>query len=80
LRYEPLGLDGRAKVWENLLLRSNQGLDSLDVKVLAETELNGREFAQKEPFIVAMIYFLTLSFIWHRRDQECASSSHGSCC
>jgi len=43
LRYEPLGLDGRAKVWENLLLRSNQGLDSLDVKVLAETELNGRE-------------------------------------
>lgn len=43
LRYESLDWEGRARVWKNLLMKSNQGLDSLDVKALAKTELNGRE-------------------------------------
>ncbi|KAL3774378.1 hypothetical protein ACHAW5_009075 [Stephanodiscus triporus] len=43
LRYESLDLEGRAQVWKNLLIKSNQDLDSLDVKALAKTELNGRE-------------------------------------
>ncbi len=43
LRYDSLDLEGRTQVWKNLLTKSNQGLDSLDVKALATTELNGRE-------------------------------------
>jgi len=43
LHYEPLDLEGRMQVWENLLLKSGKILDSLDLKVLAEPVLNGRE-------------------------------------
>ncbi|KAL7547188.1 hypothetical protein ACHAWF_010506 [Thalassiosira exigua] len=43
LRYEPLDLTGRAKVWENLLVKSGETLDSLNVVNLAKTELNGRD-------------------------------------
>lgn len=43
LKYEPLDLEGRAKVWENLLLKSGQTLDSLDLVMLAKPVLNGRE-------------------------------------
>jgi SpoVK/Ycf46/Vps4 family AAA+-type ATPase len=43
LRYESLDVEGRAQVWKNLLLKSNQCLDFFDVKALSKTELNGRE-------------------------------------
>lgn len=43
LRYESLDVEGRAQVWKNLLTKSNQSLDSIDLKALSKTELNGRE-------------------------------------
>lgn len=43
LNYEPLDLDGRVQVWENLILKSGQSLDSLDLNSLSKFELNGRE-------------------------------------
>jgi len=43
LHYEPLDLEGRMQVWENLLLRSGKSPDLLDLKALAGPVLNGRE-------------------------------------
>ena len=45
LRYEPLNMEGRAKVWENLLLKSGyeSSMQSFDLKELSKPTLNGRE-------------------------------------
>ena len=45
LYYEPLDAIGRAKVWENLLLKSGYEaiIDSFDLMALAKWPLNGRE-------------------------------------
>ena len=45
LHYEPLDMAGRAKVWENLLLKSGYEatMDSFDLMALAYWPLNGRE-------------------------------------
>jgi len=43
LKYEPLDAEGRAKVWKNLLVKSGESIDMLDLPSLAKTVLNGRE-------------------------------------
>lgn len=45
LRYEPLDMEGRSKVWENLLLKSGyeSSIQSFDLKELSNPILNGRE-------------------------------------
>lgn len=45
LQYEPLDFEGRAKVWENLLVKSGfrDIIHTLDLKTLSKWPLNGRE-------------------------------------
>jgi hypothetical protein len=45
LRYEPLNMEGRIKVWENLLLKSGyeSSMHTFDLKELSKPTLNGRE-------------------------------------
>lgn len=45
LRYEPLDMDGRSKVWENLLLKCGyeSSMQSFDLRELSKPILNGRE-------------------------------------
>jgi hypothetical protein len=45
LRYEPLCMEGRSKVWENLLLKSGyeSSMHTFDFKELSKPTLNGRE-------------------------------------
>mmetsp|Transcript_19687 Transcript_19687/g.38967 ORF Transcript_19687/g.38967 Transcript_19687/m.38967 type:complete len:537 (+) Transcript_19687:3-1613(+) len=56
LRYEALDLEGRAKVWENLLVKSGyeQKLESFDLMTLAKTPLNGREIKNALRLAMAM--------------------------
>ena len=45
LRYEPLNMDGRSKVWANLLVKSGyeSSMKSFDLRELSKPILNGRE-------------------------------------
>ena len=45
LRYEPLSMDGRRKVWENLLVKSGyeSSMQSFNLRELSKPILNGRE-------------------------------------
>ena len=56
LRYEPLDFEARAKVWENLLVKSGHEstLKTLDLQVLAKWKLNGREIKNVLRLAMAM--------------------------
>jgi hypothetical protein len=43
LPYHDLDVDGRAKIWDNLLFKSGIEADPIDTKALAVYPLNGRE-------------------------------------